>query len=64
PREKIVLLSGHEPNVNTLCAPDAAQRWQRYKNVAVAGQARKPAQAVDSIGGGNWRSRLLNEESA
>ncbi|HEX4602522.1 MAG TPA: hypothetical protein VH724_00880, partial [Candidatus Angelobacter sp.] len=47
PREKIVLLSGHEPNVNTLCAPDAAQRWQRYKNVAVAGQARKPAQAVD-----------------
>jgi hypothetical protein len=63
PREKIVLLSSHQPNVNTLCASDAANRWRRYKNIAASAEARRPAQAVNFIGGGNWRSRLLTNES-
>jgi len=62
-REKIVLLSSHEPKAEALCATDAARRWRRYQNVAVAGEAPKPAQAADFIGGGQWRTRLLNTES-
>ncbi len=28
PRSRILILCAYEPDVNTLCAPDAAQRWQ------------------------------------
>jgi hypothetical protein len=63
PHEKILLLSSHEPNVNALCASEAAGRWRRYKNLAASAEARRPADAADFIGGGHWRSRLLSLES-
>jgi hypothetical protein len=63
PREKIVLLSSHEPKAEALCATDAARRWRQYKNVAVSADTRVPAYAGDFIGGGQWRSRLLSTES-
>ena len=56
PREKIVLVSSHAPNVDALCAVDAARRWRRYNCVAVSGETRRPAEAIDFIGGGQWRS--------
>lgn len=58
-REKIVLVSSHAPNVDALCADDAAHRWRRFRCVTVAGEARRPAEAVDFIGGGKWRSRAF-----
>jgi adenine/guanine phosphoribosyltransferase-like PRPP-binding protein len=58
PREKIVLASSHAPNVDALCAGDAARRWPRFRCVAVTSEARRPVQAVDFIGGGKWRSHL------
>ena len=60
PREKIILVSSHEPNIAALCAADAARRWSRYRNVAVASEPRRPAQAVNFIGGGQWRSVITN----
>ena len=63
PREKIVLVSSHEPNVDALCAVDAARRWRRFRCVAVSGEARRPSQAVDFTGGGKWRSRAFASES-
>jgi hypothetical protein len=57
PCERIILVSGHEPKLETLCASDAAQRWQRFNCVAVANEPRRPDQAVEFIGGGQWRSR-------
>ena len=62
PREKIVLVSSHAPNVDALCAADAAQRWRRFQCVAVAADARRPSEAVDFIGGGRWRSRAFANE--
>ena len=59
PREKIVLVSSHAPKVDALCAVDAARRWQRYKCVAVSGETRRPPEAMDFIGGGQWRSRAF-----
>lgn len=63
PPEKIVLVSGHEPNVDALCASDAPRRWRRYRNVAVDGESRRPAPAANFIGAGQWRSRLMSNES-
>ena len=63
PREKIVLVSSHAPNVDALCAVDAARRWRRFRCLAVSGEARRPSQAVDFIGGGKWRSRAFASES-
>jgi hypothetical protein len=60
-QEKIILLGGHQPNVDALCAADAAQRWRRFRYHAVAGEPRRPASAVDFIGAGEWRNRLLND---
>jgi hypothetical protein len=61
-REKIFLVSSHAPNLNALCAGDAARRWQRFHCIPVAGEARRPAEAVDFIGGGQWRSRVFANE--
>ena len=55
PSGKIILVSSHRPNVDVLCANDAARRWQRFRCVPVAGEARRPVDAVDFIGGGHWR---------
>ncbi len=63
PREKIILLASHEPNIDALCASDAARRWQRFRCAAVAAEPRRPVQAVNFIGAGQWRGRLLSSES-
>jgi hypothetical protein len=59
PREKIVLVSSHAPNVDALCADDAARRWRRFRSAVVAAEARRPAEAADFIGGGRWRSHAF-----
>lgn len=63
PREKIFLVSSHAPNLDALCTTDAARRWQRFDCIPVAGEARRPAGAVDFIDGGQWRSRVFANES-
>lgn len=62
PAEKIVLVSSHPPNVDALCATDGARRWRRFACVAVEGEARRPTDAAEFIGGGRWRSRLIPNE--
>jgi hypothetical protein len=61
PAEKIVLVSSHAPNLDALCAEDAARRWQRFHCIPVAAEARRPAEAIEAIGGGHWRNRFANE---
>ncbi len=63
PIQKIVLLGSHEPNIDSLCASEAARRWRRFHCMAVAAEARRPVEAVDFIGGGQWRCRLFHSES-
>lgn len=57
--EKIVLLCGHEPDIEALCSANAAQRWRRFHAVAVAGETRRPSAAEIFIGGGKWRNLLF-----
>jgi hypothetical protein len=63
-RESIILLCGHEPNVEALCSANAAQRWRRFRYVAAGGEAPRPAAAEVFAGGGQWRSRWFADESA
>ena len=64
PRENITLVSSHAPNADGLCSDNAASRWQRYRNVAVAGESRRPSEAQVFIGGGGWRTRLFADRAA
>jgi hypothetical protein len=63
PSERIVLLSSHAPNVDSLCAADAAQRWRRFQSFAIAAETQHPSRTGEFIGGGQWRKRLLTNES-
>src|SRR6185503_1367582 len=45
PAEKIILISGHAPNINALCAENAAWRWQRFRCIPVSNEARRPSEA-------------------
>lgn len=60
PTNKIILISSHQPNVDTLCAEGAKQRWARYRCIPVNGEPRRPAEAVKFVGGGEWRSRFFS----
>lgn len=63
PVGKITLISSHAPNLDALCAEDGGRRWKRFNCIPVAGEAPRPAEAVDFIGGGQWRSRVFANES-
>lgn len=63
PTERILLVSAHEPTVDMLCAENAARRWQRFRCIPAGGEARRPTEAGDFIGGGQWRSRVFTNES-
>jgi hypothetical protein len=63
PADKITLVSSHAPNIDTLCAMDATRRWRRFRCLPVMAEARRPVQANDFIGGGQWRSRFLSNKS-
>jgi hypothetical protein len=63
PASKIVLMSSHAPSVDTLCATDAARRWQRFRCVPVANEVRRPDHAIEFIGGGQWRRHLIGNDS-
>jgi hypothetical protein len=60
----IILVCGHEPDLDSLCADDGPQRARRFRWVAVSSQPRQPAGAEVSIGGGAWRRRLFRDGSS
>jgi hypothetical protein len=63
PPEKIVLVSSHAPNLDALCAEDAARRWHRFHCIPVAAETRRPAEAIELISGGHWRNRVFANDS-
>jgi hypothetical protein len=57
--DRITLFCSHHPEVGSLCAPDAAHRWSRYKSVGSGPTKRLPDEASAYIGGGEWRDEFL-----
>jgi hypothetical protein len=60
-RERIILVCGHEPAFDSLCADDGPQRARMFHWLAVSGEPRRPAGAEIFIGGGQWRKLLFRE---
>lgn len=60
--EKITLICGHEPGLQSLCADNARQRASCFRWVAVDNQPRVPDGAQVFIGGGEWRRYLFAQE--
>ena len=55
----ILLLCSHQPNPDALCAPDAANRWRRYRSLALGMTSRLPKQAGDYLGADEWRRLFI-----
>lgn len=62
-REAITLICSHEPEFDSLCAENAAQRARQFRWVSVPQAARRPADAQVWIGGGEWRRFLMPREA-
>ena len=60
PSNRITLLCSHQPDVDSLCAPNAPQRWGRYQSLASGMTRRLPSQAGKYLGGGEWRRLLVS----
>ncbi len=58
PPSRIAILCSHDPNVDALCAPDAARRWRRYRVIAAGMTRRLPAEATEYLSSSEWRRRL------
>lgn len=57
--DKIALICSRAPEIDQLCAQDAARRWQQFRWLAVSSHPRCPEGARVWIGGGAWRRYLL-----
>lgn len=54
----IVVFCAHAPNVATLRAPRAAERWAQLRVVTAGRSAQPPADAATDWSGGRWRAHL------
>ena len=61
---RIAMLGSREPDVEFLRAPRAAERWRRFRFMAVANEPVLAEGAREEIGGGLWRRIVLNEFEA
>jgi hypothetical protein len=61
PSEHLTIIGSHEPDLNLLCADDAARRWKTFRFLATA--SRVGSRFSDHIfaGAGEWRRKLLPE---
>ncbi len=64
PSSRILILCSHEPDVNALCAPDASQRWRRYRSLATGMTRRLPVAAKEYAGGGEWRRHVVSRSES
>lgn len=63
PPERIVLMPSSTPNLDKLFAPNAAQRWSRFRTIPLKPTRYVPSEAGEYIGGGGWRNRIFDSES-
>lgn len=62
PRESITLMPSSTPNLEKLIASNAAERWARYKTLALSPTVRIPRDAARDISYGEWRKHVFNSE--
>ncbi|UJR83457.1 hypothetical protein [Sandaracinus amylolyticus] len=60
PRERVILVPSHAPDVDRLCAPDAASRWRALQVVVASPTRVTPEGARAEISAGAWRTSMLD----
>lgn len=64
PKERITTIGSREFESDSLCAEDAARRWQSLRFVSTTPSVSSRFQDFPYLGGGDWRMHFLkNEES-
>jgi hypothetical protein len=63
-RTEIQFLCSREPDIQALCARNAAARWSNFQFAAVPPTGRLPAEARVYIGSGFWRHELMGPDPA
>ena len=58
-REKITILGSRQPDPESLCANDAAARWQAFRFIATAPSVNSRFESCNYIGGGSWRNLIF-----
>lgn len=57
--EQVIFLPSSEPDLNSLLAPRAAERWSKFRTVALQPTRQIPQDAQEEIGGGRWRDTVF-----
>ncbi|AKF04024.1 hypothetical protein [Sandaracinus amylolyticus] len=60
PRDRVILVASHAPDVDRLCAPSAAARWRALRVVVASPTRVTPEGARDEISAGAWRASMLD----
>ncbi len=62
PHERIVLVCGHEPDIDSLRMHDGPRRARQFRWIAVPPDPRLLPEAGVFIGGGEWRRRVFPDQ--
>ena len=63
PSSHILLLPSSTPDLPKLLAQNAAARWSRFRTLPLKPTSRIPSEAVEFIGGGEWRKHVFASET-
>jgi hypothetical protein len=61
-RSRIQFLCSRQPDIHSLCARDAANRWQGFRSLVCAAATHIPQDAKIYLGGGYWRHELIGDD--
>jgi hypothetical protein len=61
--DRIVLLPSSKPNLESLIAPNALARWNRFQTLPLKPTRYIPADARQYVGGGEWRKHVFASEA-
>lgn len=59
PRHEVTILGSREPNLSSLCADDAVNRWRGFRFVATTPSVNQRFAECTYVGGGEWRRFLI-----
>jgi hypothetical protein len=59
PRHEITILGSREPDLSSLCADNAVNRWREFRFLATSPSVSQRFAECTYVGGGDWRQFLL-----
>ena len=59
PRHEITIMGSREPDLGSLCADNAINRWREFRFVATAPSVNQRFAECTYVGGGDWRQYLF-----